>query len=94
MIDLSGKDDLSLIRHLDDKIDNNIKALLESCGLFYYTIEDLDKQVNESETLREYILDTESTFHVTREKPLEEFSGEELTEYVVLLDKLYSEVVI
>lgn len=93
MIDLSGHDDLSVVRYLDDKIDSNIKSLLQDCSEYSYGPEDLDKKVNDSETLREYILDTENTFKLKRERKLESYSRDELTLYVVSLDKLYSGVI-
>lgn len=93
MIDLSGHDDLSVVRYLDDKIDSNIKSLLQDCSEYSYGPEDLDKKVNDSETLREYILDTENTFKLKRERKLESYSRDELTLYVASLDKLYSGVI-
>ena len=59
------------VDYLDSKFDSLVQGLIEDAGKEYsYSVEDLDQMVNESETLREYIRDSEQTFIVLYDIPL------------------------
>ena len=77
------------VDYLDSKFDSLVQGLIEDAGTEYsYRVEDLDQMVNESETLREYIRDSEQTFRLPR-KDLDKMSSVTLTNYVKQLDKLW-----
>ena len=77
------------VDYLDSKLDSLVQGLIEDAGKEYsYRVEDLDQMVNESETLREYIRDSEQTFRLPR-KDLDKMSSVTLTNYVKQLDKLW-----
>ena len=77
------------VDYLDNKLDSLVRGLIEDAGKEYsYSVEDLDQMVNESETLREYIRDSEQTFRLPR-KDLDKMSSMTLTNYVKQLDKLW-----
>lgn len=77
------------VDYLDNKFDSLVRGLIEAADKEYsYSAEDLDQKVNESETLREYIRDSEQTFKLPR-KDLDEMSSATLTKYVKQLDKLW-----
>lgn len=77
------------VDYLDSKFDSLVQGLIEDASKEYsYSVEDLDQMVNESETLREYIRDSEQTFRLPR-KDLDEMSSATLTNYVKQLDKLW-----
>ena len=77
------------VDYLDSKFDSLVQGLIEDAGKEYsYSVEDLDQMVNESETLREYIRDSEQTFRLPR-KDLDKMSSVALTNYVKQLDKLW-----
>jgi hypothetical protein len=77
------------VDYLDSKFDSLVQGLIEDAGKEYsYRVEDLDQMVNESETLREYIRDSEQTFRLPR-KDLDKMSSVTLTNYVKQLDKLW-----
>ena len=77
---------------LDKKLDNAVSSLLEKTVGYgvadVYTLEDLNKKVNNDETLEEYIRDTEKTFNLER-KDLQAMSDKELNSYVQYLDSLW-----
>lgn len=77
------------VDYLDSKFDSLVQGLIEDAGKeYFYSVEDLDQMVNESETLREYIRDSEQTFRLPR-KDLDKVSSVTLTNYVKQLDKLW-----
>lgn len=77
------------VDYLDNKLDSLVRGLIEDTNKEYsYSVEDLDQEVNESETLREYIRDSEQTFRLPR-KDLDKMSSATLTKYVKQLDKLW-----
>lgn len=77
------------VDYLDSKFDSLVQGLIEDADKEYsYSVEDLDQMVNESETLREYIRDSEQTFRLPR-KDLDKMSSVTLTNYVKQLDKLW-----
>lgn len=77
------------VDYLDNKLDSLVRGLIEDANKEYsYSVEDLDQKVNESETLREYIRDSEQTFRLQR-KDLDKMSSATLTKYVKQLDKLW-----
>lgn len=77
-----------IINKLDDKIDNQINSLLALGNGYHYTIADLNKKVNEDETLEEYIRDTEESFSLPK-KELTVLSEDELNSYVKKLDSYW-----
>ena len=77
-----------IINKLDDKIDNQINSLLALGNSYHYTIADLNKKVNEDETLEEYIRDTEESFSLPK-KELTVLSEDELNSYVKKLDSYW-----
>ena len=84
------KDDLTIIKHLDAKIDNLISNMKEACDSnnYNYTMSDLHKKVNSEETLIEYIRDTEKIFNLSK-ADIESFDDYTLNKYVRKLDSLW-----
>lgn len=80
--------DIDWNKKLDSKLDDAIKELLIDCE-YQYTKEDLDLKINDEETLREYITDTENSFGLAH-KDLCKMSLSELNLYVMELDRRWS----
>ena len=70
------------------KSNQTIKDFCSYDANFYYTKADLDKPVNKTETLREYIFDTENSFELEHED-VDNMSDEQLNNYVRQLDELW-----
>lgn len=77
--------DIDWNKLLDDKLNERINELLHPAKE-EFSVEDLDIKINDDETLREYIIDSEKTF-LLEHKDLDSMSTEELTEYVNKLDR-------
>lgn len=73
---------------LDNKIDANINQLIENAGSYQYSVADLNKKVNDEETLEEYIRDTEHEFGLEK-RELSNLTSQDLTSYVAYLDSLW-----
>lgn len=74
---------------LDSKIDNAIQLLLKSATKCNFHITDLDKKVNEEETLREYLVESEKFFGLPHKASFS--SDKELCIYVDYIDNLWRE---
>lgn len=80
--------DIDWNKLLDDRLCERINELLHPAKESFST-EDLDIKINDDETLREYIIDSEKTFLLTH-RDLDSMSSEELTEYINMLDGRWS----
>lgn len=80
--------DIDWNKLLDDKLNEQINALLHPVKE-KFSVKDLDIKINDDETLREYIIDSEKIF-LLEHKDLDSMSTEELTEYVNKLDRRWS----
>lgn len=75
---------------LDKYISKEIENYLKTNVLpnYSYTHEDLNKKINEDETLLEFIRDSEITFSLD-EVDLDQMTEEELNMYILKLDTMY-----
>ena len=75
---------------LDKYISKEIENYLKTNELpnYSYTHEDLNKKINEDETLLEFIRDSEITFSLD-EVDLDQMTEEELNMYILKLDTMY-----
>lgn len=71
---------------LDNKINDSIQLLLNAHKV-EYSLTDLDKKVNDEETLREYLADSEKYFGLEHKKSF--VSTLELNNYVDFIDDLW-----
>ena len=81
----AGMSDTEMNSFFDDKLNSAITKLKAMSNYTRYTVKDLDKLVNNEETLREYIRNTEKEFSL-EQKMLDNISDNELNDYVTHLD--------
>lgn len=70
-----------------DKIEKYVRKFL--LPHYTYTISDLNKKINDEETLMEYIRDTENTFELEK-VDVENLCDSELNMYIAKLDLMWS----
>lgn len=75
-----------LDKYISKKIENYLKTNV--LPNYSYTHEDLNKKINEDETLLEFIRDSEITFSLD-EVDLDQMTEEELNMYILKLDTMY-----
>lgn len=83
---LEDLNSFDIVDRIDSKIDEAIQSVMALNAEYSYTTDDLDKLINDEETLREYIADTEETFNLPKIQ-LEQLSTEELNKYIKELDE-------
>ena len=83
---LEDLNSFDIVDRIDSKIDEAIQSVMALNAEYNYTTDDLDKLINDEETLREYIADTEETFNLPKIQ-LEQLSTEELNKYIKELDE-------
>ena len=75
-----------LDKYISKEIENYLK--MNVLPNYSYTHEDLNKKINEDETLLEFIRDSEMTFSLD-EVDLDQMTTEELNMYILKLDTMY-----
>lgn len=75
-----------LDKYISKEIENYLK--MNVLPNYSYTHEDLNKKINEDETLLEFIRDSEMTFSLD-EVDLDQMTEEELNMYILKLDTMY-----
>lgn len=83
---LEALNSIDIVDKLDTKINDAIENIISTKADYNYTLADLDKKINDEETLREYIADSEETFYLPKVS-VDDLTNEELNNYVKQLDK-------
>lgn len=85
-------DMIDIIHRAEKQLDVDIREQLVKAVKKTFSVSDLDKPVNDEETLREYITDSEDEFSLPHAL-LDWMTTEELTAYVDRLDEYWAKVI-